>query len=146
MQVDSLIAGLAAAQLLCLDVACCQKFVEADGMKAVMEVLSDETFNNSAISLLAVRAVECCSRHAVACDALISWHKDHGFWSSESNPLAIQTPLLKLLQQPLRPPVMQLTISVLKRLRAFETVSALQVLSNHATCDVVHLSSRSLGV
>lgn len=104
-QVESLIGGLAAVQLLC---SSCPDdtgaFIDAGGMRLLHQVL-EEVSGTTALLLFALTSVECLIRHGYACEA----------FSDEGKKI-----LLTLLDGKQRPPVKNLLHQILQRLECYE--------------------------
>lgn len=112
---DSLIGGLAAAQLLCSkgpdEVPL---FLAAGGLKLLLQVV-EEVSGSTALLLLALAAVECACRHGCVCEEFLSLGKG---------------PLLNLLQQKHPPPVQMLLQQLLQRLQTYQLAIAFEVLTS----------------
>lgn len=104
-QVESLIGGLAAVQLLC---SSCPEdtraFIDGGGMRLLHQVVK-EVSGTTALLLFALTSVECLIRHGYACEA----------FSDEGKKI-----LLTLLDGKQRPPVKDLLHQILQRLECYE--------------------------
>ncbi|CAM6106109.1 unnamed protein product [Calypogeia fissa] len=130
LSVERLIGGLAAAQLLCTDARECYRFVLAGGLHLLLDVLQHVVGNFSATTLLALGAVECASRYAFGCDALLGWWIPNTALCRESWESRVTcqgySVLLKFLLQPQQRPIVLLAARVLHRLRTYELTAAIQ--------------------
>ncbi|KAG6547572.1 hypothetical protein Mapa_011021 [Marchantia paleacea] len=124
-EVKRLIGGLAAAQLLCTDPKECYRFVAAGGMRLITDVLQQVSGKFSITTLLALGVVECASRCAFGCEALLGW------WSPTASNIyqgcgTNYEILVNLLLQPHLQHVARLASRILNRLRAYELTAVLQ--------------------
>jgi hypothetical protein len=129
--VENLIGGLAAAQLLCTDSRECYRFVVAGGVHLLLNVLQ-RVGKFSATTLLALGAVECASRYAYGCEALLGWWSpDTEFCRKTCGSKMISngyTVLIRYLLRPQQRPIIETVARVIHRLRAYELTAAIQVL------------------
>lgn len=131
LQVESLIGGLAAAQLLCTDAQECYRFILAGGLHLLLDVLQHVVGTFSATTLLALGAVECASRYAFGCEALLGWWTPNSAlggetWESRGACRGYSV-LVKFLLHPQQRPVVLIAARVLHRLRGYELTAAVQV-------------------
>lgn len=113
LQVESLLGGLAAVQLLCTS---CPKdvpaFLAGGGMRLLHQVV-EEISGTSALLLFALTSVECTLRHASGCEE----------FSAQDKRI-----LLSLLEKKQRPPVVSLLQRILQRLRCYELAVTITVI------------------
>ena len=112
-QVESLVGGLAAVQLLCSsfpkDVPA---LLAAGGMRLLHQVL-EEVSGSSALLLFALTSLECVLRCLSACEVFLSEGKKF---------------LLTLLENKQRPPVTNILHQILQRLHCYEVAVAFGVM------------------
>ncbi|BFI24303.1 protein MpVIR [Marchantia polymorpha subsp. ruderalis] len=124
-EVKRLIGGLAAAQLLCTDPKECYRFVAAGGMRLITDVLQQVSGKFSITTLLALGVVECASRCAFGCEALLGWWSPTGSNIYQGCGTNYEV-LVNLLLQPHLHHVARLASRILNRLRAYELTAVLQ--------------------
>jgi hypothetical protein len=116
LQVESLVGGLAAVQLLCnKDPGDVQPFLAAGGMKLLLQVV-EEVSETTGLLLFALTSVECACRHGCGCEALLSEGKE---------------PLLALRHKMQRPPITRLLQRVVYRLQCYELACSFEVVLLH---------------
>ena len=126
-QEEYLIGGLAAVQLICMDVEWCFQFVIAGGLRLLMSVLQYAAAESSATLLLTLGALKCSCRHAFACEALLGWWPTKAMPADKLSVSIGYCSVLKSMLQTKRQNVAQLASEVLRHLQGYQHASEFQV-------------------